>query len=236
MKSLFIFLALSGACAWAEEAKQWSHESVASIVQVGGNTSSESYSLKQKTGYKIDTHVFTGSARYLQSKANQVETAKQWDANLRYEKELGENWGMFLQHGAESDSYAGYTQRDNSDIGGKYIFFNQANQNLLGEFGYRYIKTQFTSGELTYASAGRFYLEYNSKINDSVAGKLWAEYLPNFSDSEAYLVNYEPSINVMMNQILSLKVAYLVKYHNKTKIAGEKKEDTSFTTALVAKF
>lgn len=236
MSKFFVLFFICGLNAYATDPSKWSHESEASIVQVGGNTTSESYSAKQKTGYKLDTHIFTGAARYLQSKANQVETAKQWDVSVRYEKELGENWGLFLQHGAESDSYAGYVQRDNSDIGGKYIFLKESDQNFFGEFGYRYIKTQFTSGEMTYSNSGRVYLEYSAKFNDSVTGKFWAEYMPNFTVSDAYLLNYEPSVNVMMSQVLSLKVAYLVKYHNKTKTNDEKKEDTSLTTALVAKF
>jgi putative salt-induced outer membrane protein len=236
MNKFFILFFTCGLNAVAADPSAWSHESEASVVQVGGNTTSESYSAKQKTGYKLDTHIFTGAARYLQSKANQVETAKQWDASVRYEKELAENWGLFLQHGAESDSYAGYVQRDNSDIGGKFTFLKQSDQSFFGEFGYRYIQTQFTTADKTYSNSGRVYLEYSAQINDSVTGKLWAEYLPNFTVSDAYLLNYEPSVNVMMSKVLSLKVAYLVKYHNKTKTNDEKNEDTSFTTALVAKF
>ncbi len=236
MKKLVFLILLSASSALAQEQNAWSHESEASVVQVGGNTSSESYSIKQKTGYKLETHIFTAAARYLQSKANQLETAKQWEASLRYEKELGNAIGVFLQQGAESDTYAGYIQRDNSDIGAKYYFSKQPDQVFFSELGYRYIKTQFTDGETAHSNSGRIFFEYDKKINSSVTAKLWAEYLPNFKEADAYLLNYEPSINVMMSQILSLKVSYLVKYHNKTKILGEKTEDTTFTTALVVKF
>ncbi|MCK6599659.1 MAG: DUF481 domain-containing protein [Bdellovibrionaceae bacterium] len=238
MKKIFFLVILLGITAFAAEDSSWKHESEASVVQVGGNTTSESYSAKQKTSYKIETHVLTGSARYLQAKANQLETAKQWDASLRYEKELGEKWGVFLQHGAENDTFAGYVQRDNTDMGGKYFFLKEADRNFFGELGYRYTKTQFVAGDVSFSNSARVYLEYGVKLNESVTGKIWLEYLPNLKSSESddYLLNYEPSINVMMNQILSLKVSYLVKYHNKTKTDSEKKEDTTFTTALVAKF
>lgn len=92
------------------------------------------------------------------------------------------------------------------------------------------------TNEVTTFNSGRLYLEYGTKINESVTAKAWVEYLPNFKNEDAYLVNYEPSLSVMMSQIFSIKLAYLVKYHNRTVTATEKKEDTSFTTALVAKF
>ncbi|HEY8272658.1 MAG TPA: DUF481 domain-containing protein [Pseudobdellovibrionaceae bacterium] len=222
---------------YAQEKSPWTHESEASIVSVGGNTTSESYSAKQKTSYKFDLNILTASARYLQTKASGTETAKQWDASLRYERELSENWAVFIQHGAESDPYAGYVQRDNSDIGGKYYFIKTDLETLLSEVGLRATKTILSpTNEVTYTTSGRLYVEYSKKINQSVSGKLWAEYLQNFKDSDAYLVNYEPSLSVMMNQIFSVKLAYLVKYHNKTITPVEKKEDTTFTTALVAKF
>ncbi len=220
------------------ETSALSHESELAAVKVGGNTRSESYSAKQKTTYKMETHSFVGSARYLQTKTAGVETAKQWEASLRYEKELGNNWGAFVQQGAEADFYSGYVQRDNSDIGGKYFFIKEDKMNVFSELGYRHSKTNSSrvDGDISYTNSGRAYVEYSQQLNESVSAKLWVEYLPNFKEADAYLVNYEPSVSVMMNQIFSLKLAYLVKFHNKTASENESKEDTTFTTALVAKF
>ncbi|MES3038341.1 MAG: DUF481 domain-containing protein [Bdellovibrionota bacterium] len=222
---------------YAEEKPPWAHESEASIVKVDGNTTSDSYSAKQKTSYRFDLNIISASGRYLQTKASGSETAKQWDATLRYERELSDLWSLFIQHGAESDPYAGYVQRDNSDIGGKYYLIKTDPETLFSELGVRSTKTiSSVSNNVDYSTSCRLYIEYSKKINESVSGKFWVEYLPNFKDSDAYLVNYEPSVSVMMNQVFSLKIAYLVKYHNLTLTAAEKKEDTTFTTALVAKF
>ncbi|MBC7421513.1 MAG: DUF481 domain-containing protein [Bdellovibrio sp.] len=223
--------------ALAEEKQGWEHESTLGVVKVGGNSNSESYNGKQKTVYTINKNALTLTGQYLETKTTGVQTAKAWDAALRYEFIISAWWSAFLQHGAESDSFAGYTQRDNSDIGAKYFIIQDDNEKLFTEAGYRYTKTLSSQAAPTkYESYGRSYIEYTRKFNDSVSGKVWVEYLPNFSDSEAYLVNYEPSVTVLMNSLLSLKVAYLVKYHNKTLTLNEKKEDTTFTTALVAKF
>lgn len=220
----------------ATESRSWTHESEASVVKVSGNTTTDSYAAKQKTTYQFDSNVLALSGRYLQAKFGSAETAKQWESALRYERELGNSWAAFTQQGAESDYFAGYVQRDNTDVGGKYYFIESDRENLLSEIGYRRTKTNPTVGDVKSSDSGRLYLEYSGTINDSVSGKLWVEYLANFTDSEAHLVNYEPSINVMMSQVFSLKVAYLVKFHNQTKTANENKEDTTFTTALAAKF
>ncbi len=223
--------------AHAQEKSPWAHESEASVVIVNGNSESESYSAKQKTSYKFDSNVLIATGRYLQSKSGSTETAKQWEAALRYERELSDRWSVFIQHGAESDTFAKYLQRDNTDLGGKYFFIKSDVRNFFLEAGVRSSKTIASPiHTVIYFNSGRFYAEYTDKINESVSGKFWAEYLPDFKSSGGYLLNYEPSINVMMSQVFSIKVAYLVKYHSKVKTSDEKKEDRSFTTALVAKF
>ncbi len=226
----------------SSDIKTWSNESEASVVQVGGNATSESYSAKSTTKYQLDANAITAMGRYLQTRAGGTETAKQWDATLRLEREFGASWAVFIQQGAESNTYSGYLQRDNTDLAVKYNFFKTVESTLLSEAGVRSTKTISSNGEgVSYFNSGRLYVEYSAKVNESVSAKAWVEYLPNFKDSDAYLVNYEPSLSVMMSQIFSIKVAYLVKYHNKLAVApyaipNEKKEDTSFTTALVAKF
>lgn len=238
MKTLFLsLLMIVGGFAHAEEKPAWAHESEASVVQVTGNTESESYSAKQKTTHNFDENSLIATGRYLQTKAANVETAKAWEAALRYERALSDYFSIYIQHGAESDAYAGYVQRDNSDVGGKYHFIKSDPENFFSEIGYRYSKViPSTSADTEYVSYGRAYLEYSKKLNETVSGKLWVEYLPNFKESEAYLVNYEGSITAMMTQIFSLKTSYLVKYHNLTILPDEKKEDKTLTVSIVAKF
>ena len=210
---------------FAEEKSPWAHESEVGLVKVSGNTDSESYNGKQKTVYSFDQNALTLAGRYLEAKTAGTQTAKSWEASLRYERILSEQWSMFAQQGAESDSFAGYT------------ILKTDSENLFAEAGYRYTKTLPSLGaETKYESYGRLYSEYDRKLNSHVSAKLWAEYLPNLTNSDAYLVNYEPSVAVVLNSLFSLKMSYLVKYHNKTILPTEKKTDSTFTTALVAKF
>lgn len=245
MQKLLVGILVLSVGALAQETaneKRWSTEAEASVVQVGGNITSESYSAKQKTSYKLESNVLAITGRYLQTRAGGVETAKQWEAAARYERELGNNWAAFIQHGAESDTFAGYIQRDYTDIGGKYYFIKTEMNTFFTEAGFRAMKTLrslpagATTPKVANENSGRLYLEYATQMNEAVSAKLWAEYLPNFEVTNAYLLNYEPSVSVMMSQIFSIKLAYLVKYNYGTVPAGKKNEDSIFTTALVAKF
>ncbi|MBL7543002.1 MAG: DUF481 domain-containing protein [Bdellovibrionaceae bacterium] len=220
-----------------EQVSSWANESEASVVQVGGNKTSESYSAKQKTTYKAEANLTTILGRYLQTRSSGTETAKQWEAAARYERELTSDWAAFIQQKAESDTYAGYLQRDISDVGIKYYFIKNPADTFFGEVGLGQTKTiSSPTYEVSSYNSGRVYLEYGTQINESVSAKFWAEYSPNFKDSEAYLLNYEPSMSVMMSQIFSIKLSYLVKYQNRPPVGTAEKEDTAFTTALVAKF
>jgi hypothetical protein len=106
----------------AQQSGVLTNETEASIVQVDGNTQSESYSAKQKTAYAFDLNSLVLAGRYLQTKSAAIETARSWDVSLRFERSLSERWSVFVQQSAESDPYSGYTQRDNTDLGGKYFF------------------------------------------------------------------------------------------------------------------
>lgn len=232
------FISIVAVHAKAEE-PSWTlkHESELSIVQVGGNTESDSLSAKQKTTYKKDLDSLVATAAYLRTKNDSTETAKRWDASLRYERELSLKWAAFVQYGSESDKYAGFTQRDNTDVGGKYFILKDENDTLITEAGLRHSETlSSTTGVRSASESGRFYSEYTRQFSETVSGKFWAEYLPNFDNSSNWLLNYEPSLSVMLNKVFSLKTAYLVRHHNKVVAPGEDKDDTTFTTSLVAKF
>lgn len=232
----FVLLAMGNA-GMAQEKYPWGHESEVGIVKVSGNTDTASYNAQQKTVYVAGPEAVSFAGRYQESQSAGTEIGKSWEVSLRFEHAFSDLWTMFVQQGAESNTYAGYLQRDNSDFGGKYSFIKLADEHFFSEAGYRYTKTTPAIGrEFRNESFGRLYLEYFRKLNDSVSAKLWVEYLPNFKESKAYWINYEPSMTVMMNAVFSIKVSYQVKYHNLKTTPSEKKEDSTFATTLVAKF
>lgn len=165
---------------------------------------------------------------------------RQWGLGLRYEHIINDKFSVFVGPGVEGDTFAGYVTRINADLGGKYTFFNTDKKNyFFNETGYRY------SSEKRVPSAGsisitshylRTYFELAHTLSESTFFKLWLELLPDLSNSSNFLMNFEPSFNVIMSNHLSLKLAYLGKFDNQPAVATNSKLDYTFTTALVADF
>lgn len=230
--------------AWSEDKKTWQNESEAAVVSSSGNTKSETYSGKHKTIYTIETSTLTAQGSYLQGKSSQKNAtsgltttieSKNWTAGLRYDFNFMENVGAFLGQSAESDENSGYTQRDNTDIGAKYLPFKDDQKSLQSELGYRYTKTN-GAGTVTYVNYLRLYLEFNYLWSKDITFKIWAEHLPNLKDSDKYLTNGEVSASVVLSTLLSLKTSYNVKYHNYQTSVDDQRLDSTFLTSLVAKF
>ncbi|MFP5518817.1 MAG: YdiY family protein [Bdellovibrionia bacterium] len=214
---------------------QFKGEAEAGAVVISGNSKSESYSLKTKNTYKADANSYTIDGRYVQTTSEGVESARNWDAGIRYDRALVEDLSFFLGQKAESDVYAGFVQRDSTDLGGKYFLFNDEAYKWFFELGYRYTRTHFVGSKIDNSNFGRLYTEFNRILSKELTFKYWAEYLPNFTNSDAYLANTEASLNVMLSQTFSLKISYLLKYQNIGPVGGER-TDTTYTTSLVANF
>lgn len=237
--SLLMTIVLASAYSQAQnptEEKSWKHESEVAVVTTQGNTDTESYAAKQKTGYNFDLNVLTLAGSFLQTKTSNVETARNWDASLRYERNLSMiPWSLFAQVGAEANPYAGFTQRDNADLGIKRYFIKEDKRQFFVEVGPRASRTQLTTGTISSETLGRAYLEYTQPITETVDGKFWVEYLANFTTQGGDRVSAEPSLYVAMNNIFSLKLAYLTKIDN-ARVAPASKYDNQTTVSLVGKF
>ena len=214
-------------------------EAEAGAIVVSGNSDSESYNTKALMTYTQDSNIYTANGRYLKASALGVESARNWEAGLRYDRQLQEYFGVYVGQKAESDVFNGYIQRDSTDAGFKYSIIKSDDMNLISEAGYRYQETNTTDATTgtSYDNLGRVYVEYNQKANESLSYKYWVEYLPNFTNPDAYLMNTEASMNVMISSMFSLKLAYLLQYQNVIAPATATKYSTTTTTVnLVAKF
>lgn len=220
----------------------WTNESEVAIVQTTGNSETESYSAKQASSKKVEQHTYSAKAGYLKTAAKNnttgknEETARKWDAGLRFETILSEKWSSFLAYMVESDKYAGYTQRHNSDVGAKYSLYANEHQMWIAEAGFRYVHQNNLNDTQVHYNAGRAYLEANYKMNETNSVKASVEYIPYLdSTSDDYQVNSLLSLSSALSTMFSLKVSYEVKTDN-LPVAGAEKTDSKLTTALVAKF
>jgi putative salt-induced outer membrane protein len=233
MFSFFVLVFLLSASARAE----LKNESQAGVVIAGGNSRSQSLSLQQENSYTWEKNTLGFKGNFLQSKSFGVLDAKRWDAALRYERALTDRLSVFLGQGVESDRFAGFMQRYNTDIGPKYIFIkNQGGLDWSGELGYRYSLERRLDSTRVHKNQVRAYTELNKKWNEGTSSKFWVEYLPNFSQSEDWLLNSELSTSAAFNAVFSVKLAYLIKYDNEPAPSAIHRTDSLFTTALVAHY
>ena len=108
--------------------------------------------------------------------------------------------------------------------------------NWFAEFGYRYSSTlPVVTNTRTTANFLRLYTEVEYKLSLSTTAKLALEHLPNLTKTSESQSNAEISVNVAMTDIFSLKTGYLVNRNEATLPPG-KKDTSTWTTALVAKY
>lgn len=207
------------------------------IVVAGGNSKSESYNFHQSNFYGWEKNTIGAKGDFLESKNLGVLSAKRWDLSFRYERILTEKLALFVAQGVESDLFAGYMQRYNSDLGAKATLYQKEKEwNWVAELGPRYSSQRNVDGSMIIRNGARLYSELLHYWNPGVSSELWIEYLPNFTDTRDWFLNSELSLSAALNTVFSVKSAYLVKFHTLPSAPALYRTDTTFTTSLVAKF
>jgi putative salt-induced outer membrane protein len=242
-KLVLVVLGLSAAFVARAEDKTFKGESEASAIVISGNSDSETYGAKTTNTWNLtESDLATIFGKYIRTKSAGTETAKAWEAGLRYERVFMKDLlNGFVQHKAEHDPYNGvFVQRDSTDIGAKYFFKKSDDLTWFGEFGYRFTSTY--SGLAVPPATDKYnndnlraYTEASAKFNATTSGKVWVEYLANLKDSNKSLTNAEASVSVVMTSLLSFKTSILLN-HNEGTVAPGKKDTTTWTTALVANY
>lgn len=239
---LSVFASFHGAFAQDNDTPDgWQNESQVGIVRTTGNTDTESYRVRQTVIYNSgDNSIklkgsFLNATSKLQTTGEERETAKKWESDLRYERRIDRRWSVLTGYLLESNKFAGYRQRHNSDIGLKYFLLRKPRFNIFLEAGYRYVHENSVDNSRDYNNTGRIYSEANYQLNFANKASLWGEYIPNLDNGDDYLINYEASVTSALTDSFSLKVAFLSNFDN-SPAAKKKKEDTTLTTSLVATF
>lgn len=223
---------------------QVAHESSVGIVSTSGNTEMETYNAKTKTtyingdwDYALGGH-YTLGEQVDQETEEKIESARNWDVNARAGRKIYGNLSAFVAHKVEGDEFAGYVERNNSDVGLTYTFYRSEKTYLFTDLGYRRQVTTPVSGQTYESNKGRIYAETSNKLNENFSYKFWVEYLPDFAaDSEnGNQLNFEPSIAATLTDIFSLQVAYKGMYNSAPVGDATEYYDSIFTTSLLAKF
>jgi len=216
---------------------EFHNESEMGIVITSGNTRTQSLSLKQQNRYGWLKNAFALNGSFLQTKNAGVLSAKRWDLQLRYERQVSENLLLILAQGVQSDRFAGYLQRLNTDFGPRYIVMKEANVfEWAAESTYRYSREIKTTGARDLRQQARLFTEIKRDWSPTTSSRYWIEFIPSLRDFSDWELRTEFSTSAALTSIFSMKATYLLKYDNVPATAAALKRDSEFTTALVAKF
>lgn len=238
--SLISFISLFSTVVYAEV----SHESSVGIVSTTGNTEMETYNVKTATKYINGDWDYALSGHYTlgtqidSATDEKVESARNWDVSARIGRKIYKNLSGFIAHKIEGDEFAGFIERNNTDLGITYTFYRTDTTYLFSDLGYRRQVTNPVEGEAYDSNKGRLYVETQKKINPNFSYKFWVEYLPDFAadDENGNQANFEPSIAATLTDIFSLQVAYKGMYNSAPVGDATEYYDSVFTTSLLAKF
>jgi putative salt-induced outer membrane protein len=214
-----------------------SDESQAGVVVTSGNTHTQNFNVKSDTNYAWEKNALDLKGNYLRAANDGVVSSLTWLVGLRYERSFSDFLSGFLAQSVEGDEFAGILQRYNSDLGAKY-YFRKLDKDFIWftEVGYRYTNEHDVTGLKKGYQKARIYMEAEKYFASDTSGKLWVEYVPNFTVSKQWLLNSEASITSQLNSIFAFKTAYGLKHNNAPPVATEVKTDTQLSTSLVAKF
>ncbi len=230
-----LFIALSLMLMTLSSFAEFTHETELGVVVTGGNTEVEVYNAKTTNKYAWGKNNFRLGGHYMYGTSFGVENSRNWDVNTKYGRTFTKNLGAFTGVVVEADEFAGIELRTNGDLGASYTIIKKEMTTLLSEVGYRYRQEKSTDGNTLRQSQGRLYLEGAHKTSKEVSLKLNVEYLPNFTLGSDWQLNFEPSFQYNFHSNLALKWGYQGRYDN-LPIAGNRKFDFTYTTALLANF
>jgi putative salt-induced outer membrane protein len=233
MKKLFICSLLS-----ISALASFSTEDEVSAVVSGGNSDVKTYNVKSVNKYKFSEKNSAGfNLNYTYGESDGERSAENWDALLRYDRAILTKSSLFLAELVEANRFSGYSRRYNTDFGFKHMLLGTKKYSSNFELSYRYTieKNVDESVEDKKDSKARLFADVERKFHANNAMKLWAEYIPNFSESDDYLLNMGYSLSVVLTDTFSLKLSYIWKYDNMP-VVGNSTSDYTYTTGILAKF
>lgn len=239
-KTILLFTLLSAGASWAQDqdpsSGKFSNESEASAVVSGGNTKITVYNVVTESTYAWDKNEVRAGGHYTYGTSEEVLSARNWDLNARYDREVSKNFGLFTAYEYEEDKFRGLTFRQNADLGVQFKAIRSDKQKLDFEAGYRFTAEKNLQGVTDDLQKSRYALSYEFKSERNWSLKSKKELILNHTETSDTIFTIEPSFNVALSNIISFKLGYKGIYDNEPNAGVTAKFDYQVTSGLIAKF
>lgn len=228
-------LGLMAGGAAAEEAVAVKHPTTlaAGASFTSGNTDTSLYNVSLLTEHKAETQEFRAGAEGSYGKTDSDTTTENAKGFATYRRFLSERTYGVFDGTLSYDSIAGVDYRLILSPGiGHYLVKAEKTQFLV-EIGPAYIREKVGGDE---NEIWAFRLAERLDHTLSPTAKFWqsAEYLPEMSDVESYLLNAELGVDAALNASMSLRIV-LQDTYDSTPAAGRKENDLKIIGSLVYK-
>ena len=188
------------------------------LSMTSGNSRASSYNVSDKLKYTKRGWTIGQDLVFYYGKADDKVNADFWNAGLRLERRLTPWLGMFAATRYDRNVLQGIESRFEESLGFDMKALDNPKDKLVMTVGASAFQQTLTPGSTSTFKgnypAARLGADYKHSFTDKAFFQQTVEYLPNLSETEAYLVNGESSLVAPLIANLGLKVGYVVRYNS----------------------
>ncbi|MBL0173233.1 MAG: DUF481 domain-containing protein [Gemmatimonadaceae bacterium] len=211
--------------------------------QTSGNANATTTNVTNKLKYTMKGWAIAQDLVFFYGEANSKVNANFWNGGFRGERRLMPRLGMFVATRFDRNALQGISSRFEEGVGVDITAMQSPNNKLTLSLGGSMFQQTLTPGSTSTFNrnypAARAGLDYKHKFSELAFVQQMAEYLPNLSDTQSYLLNTETALVAPLIKNLGLKVGYVVRYNARPPVRNTvvlKKTDTFFSSGITYSF
>jgi putative salt-induced outer membrane protein len=217
--------------------KKWKDEAELSLIDTNGNTEVLNLSATNILQYAFDENLKgTWKLSALYGESDGARNAESYSTEVRLDYLFTDQLYTAGIAGWLKDEFAGIEAKYYIGPAVGYRLFTGPRHFLLGEVGLNYVTEKYIDNTDEQFIEGRAFVKYEYAFTEKNKFSQSLEFLYNAYDSDDYKVNSETALISALNNYLSLKASYEIKYANKPTPQTLDDTDTVFSLALVVNF
>ena len=213
------------------------------LALTSGNSNASTFDLSDKLKYTKRGWGFGQDLRYFYGEAEDKVVADFWNVGLRVDRRLMPRLGMFFLVRWDRNVLQGIASRYEESLGLDFTAVDKPKDKLIFTLGASAFQQELTPGSTSAFKgnypAARVAGDYKHKFTDKAYFQQTAEYLPNLSESSAYLINGESTLVAPLIANLGLKISSVVRYNSQPPTRDGvqlKTTDRFFSTGITYSF
>lgn len=227
----------------AAKLKRFEGTAALGFSQTSGNSHTTATNLSNKLKYTVRGWSVAQDLVFFYGEADNKVNANFWTGGLRAERRLTPRLGMYVVTRFDRNVLQGISRRFEEGVGLDYKVADAPEDKLTFALGASAFQQTLTPGSSS-AFAGSFpaaraAMDYKHLFSAKAYFQQTAEYLPNLSESQAFLLNSESALVAPLVSALAVKIGYVQRYNARPPVRNSvalKKTDTFFSTAITYTF